>query len=130
MTFITKKVEDISCTVNTNFFCVLPDNLYDGSRSFTFKVEVVVEIRNSIKNQNTFVTEMQAIIDDEDSSDIVIVSENEEFKCHKAILRARSPVFRNMLVKGNNFLETATNTIKMKDTSDAAVGEMVKHIYP
>ena len=60
---------------------------------------------------------------------VLKVSNNKEFKCHKNSLNARSKVFKNMLVKDHAFQESSSNSLKLKDVSDEAVEEMLKHVY-
>jgi hypothetical protein len=114
---------------NMNTFSVTPENLYDESGSFIVEVEVLVEIQDQIKNKATFLEDISSILDDEESSDFLIVSDNKEFKCHKNILKARSKVFKNMLVKDHAFQESSSNSLILKDVSDEAVEEMLNHVY-
>ena len=56
---------------------------------------------------------------------VLKVSNNKEFKCHKNSLNARSKVFKNMLVKDHAFIESTSNTIRLKDVYDEAVEDMI-----
>jgi len=110
-----------------------PTNLADpGSSSFIFEAELFIDTsdinqEDQFKKPNTFVKDMETILHDDENSDIVIVVDNVKFKCHKTILSARSPVFKNMLAP--HTLESQTNTINVQKVPAEAVKEMIKHIY-
>jgi hypothetical protein len=124
-TFINKDGTK-SITKNTRTFSIYPEKLFDEYGQFVFEAEVSVRVDESIDD---FATNISSIIDDEESSDVTIESENMEYKCHKIILKARSPVFKSMLVSEHSFLESKTNTVKLKNYSDDAVKNMIIHIY-
>ena len=61
-------------------------------------------------------------------SDVTLAMGNEEIKAHKAILSARSPVFRAMF-KHDGFKEQQENLVRITDHDPKAVKEMLKFIY-
>ena len=61
-------------------------------------------------------------------SDVTLAVGNEKFKAHKAILSARSPVFRAML-KHDGFKEQQENFVRITDHDPKVVKEMLKFIY-
>lgn len=70
---------------------------------------------------------MKSILNDEETSDILVIAEDEVFKCHKNILRARSEVFKNML--GHDTLESKMNKIVIKEIAAKPVEDMLKYLY-
>eukprot|EP00092_Neocalanus_flemingeri_P094703 GFUD01120434.1.p1 GENE.GFUD01120434.1~~GFUD01120434.1.p1 ORF type:complete len:376 (-),score=78.86 GFUD01120434.1:66-1193(-) len=117
---------------NSKLLIVNPVNVFDESRSFTFEAELLVEgndecKENQFKKPNSFVKDMQTILHDSDTSDIVIVTSDKEFKCHKNILSARCDVFKNML--SHETIETETSTITLTELPADAVAEVLKYIY-
>ena len=62
-----------------------------------------------------------------DCSDLAIVVEGTEIKCHKFVLRCRSPVFSAMLA--HNMKESSTRKIQIKDFSEETVRQMVYFMY-
>lgn len=120
--------------MNAVSISIEPEGFYDLTRSCKFEAELLVEfndpaIVDPFKKPNTYLENMKSIMADEDNSDLVIISDNMKFKCHKNILSARSEVFKNMFSKDHDFLESSNNEIHMKDVPDKAVGDMVKHLY-
>eukprot|EP00090_Calanus_glacialis_P014812 TRINITY_DN23677_c0_g1_i1.p1 TRINITY_DN23677_c0_g1~~TRINITY_DN23677_c0_g1_i1.p1 ORF type:complete len:253 (-),score=38.26 TRINITY_DN23677_c0_g1_i1:468-1226(-) len=71
--------------------------------------------------------QMKNIRKSEENSDVIIVCDGKEFKCHRNILCARSVVFNNML-QGNTS-ENLINKITIRDSSAEAVDEMLNYIY-
>ena len=61
-------------------------------------------------------------------SDVTLAVGNEEIKAHKAILSARSPVFRAMF-KHDGFKEQQENFVQIMDHDPKVVKEMLKFIY-
>jgi len=106
--------------------------LFGEDGFFTLEADLSVEIKldeaenSSEKNPNSFSEEIKKFFD-EKNTDVVVISGDQEFKCHKAILSARSEVFKNTLA--HNTVERATNTIVIKETPARAVEDMLKYIY-
>ena len=61
-------------------------------------------------------------------SDVTLAAGNEKFKAHKAILSARSPVFRAMF-KHDGFKEQQENFVRITDHDPKVVKEMLTFIY-
>jgi len=110
-----------------------PELLYDDERCFTIEAELKVtqeEISNEGENSKQikgFVKDMESIILDSKTSDVVIVAGNEKFLCHKNILSARCEVFKNMLAP--HTLESELNTIEVREVPAEAVESMLNYIY-
>ena len=61
-------------------------------------------------------------------ADVVLVSaEGERISAHKAILAARSPVFRAMFT--HDMLENREHEVKLEDVASATIQAMLRHIY-
>jgi len=109
------------------------DRLCDKDGSFIVEADILVEIKPdqaenaSLKQPNSFVEEIKSIFKDEKNSDILVIAGDREFKCHKAILSARSEVFKNTLA--HNTVESNTSTIVIKETPAQTVEDMLKYIY-
>ena len=61
-------------------------------------------------------------------NDVTLAVGNEEIKAHKAVLSARSPVFRAMF-KHDGFKEQQENFVQITDHDPKVVKEMLKFIY-
>jgi len=117
---------------NTKRFTIDPTHLYDENRCFIFEAELLVVTNDPneedcFKRPNSFVKDMQTILNDQKNSDVLIVAVGKQFKCHKNILSARSEVFKNMLA--HDTLESRRNIIELTDVPTEAVEELLKHIY-
>ena len=67
------------------------------------------------------------LFEDEEFSDVIISVAGCEFKVHKAILSARSPVFAAMFK--NAMKESKTGIIKIYDVSQCAMKELLRFMY-
>jgi len=119
--------------VFNRFVSINTELLYDDEDSFIFEADLLVEIKlneaessNSTKS-NSFGEEIKSIFNDDKNSDVLVITGDQEFKCHKAILCARSEVFKNTLA--HITVESNTNTIVLKETTVKAVEDMLKFIY-
>ena len=72
--------------------------------------------------------QLGSLLDTATLSDVTLAVGNEEFKAHKAILSARSPVFRAMF-KHDGFKEQQENFVQIMDHDPKVVKEMLKFIY-
>eukprot|EP00092_Neocalanus_flemingeri_P087786 GFUD01110846.1.p1 GENE.GFUD01110846.1~~GFUD01110846.1.p1 ORF type:complete len:370 (+),score=95.03 GFUD01110846.1:57-1166(+) len=129
--FHPKKVANQYMIFNRRRVVVNPAHMFGVTKSISFEAEILVERKDGNKDDhfeipNSYVKDMQSILHDDESSNVVIVAENEEFKCHKNILSARSEVFKNMFA--HDTLENQKNTVNLEDGAKA-VEEMLKHIY-
>jgi len=106
--------------------------LFEKDGFFILEADLAVEVNinedgNSVaKKSNSFAEEIKSFFD-ETNTDVVVISGDKEFKCHKAILGARSEVFKNTFA--HNTIESATNTIVINETPAQAVEDMLKYIY-
>ena len=60
-------------------------------------------------------------------SDMVLVCNDREFKCHKFMLAKKSDVFDAMF--SHNFAEATSGKVFIEVLDEEAVGEMLRHIY-
>jgi len=110
-----------------------PELLYDLERCFIIEAELKVSQEDSSnedensKKLNQFVFDIESIIHDSKTSDVVIIAGNEKFQCHKNILSARCEVFKNMLAP--HTLESESDTIEVKEVPAEAVKSMLNYIY-
>jgi len=116
----------------TTFVSLNTDLLFDENGFFMIEADLLVEIKRkeaekpSVINSNSYMEEIKNFFDDK-NSDVVVVVGDKEFKCHKAILSARSEVFKNTLA--HNTVESNSNTIEIRETPPKAVEDMLKYIY-
>jgi len=108
------------------------DDLVKEGKTFILEADLVVnmkyaEISSCCQKTEIFLEEMKSILDDEETSDVLVIAEGKEFKCHKNILRARSEVFKNML--GHDTLESKMNKIVIKEIAAKPVEDMLKYLY-
>jgi len=105
------------------------DLLFDEGKSFILEADLVVQMKDAVKSQqpDIFVEEMKSIFFDEETSDVLVIAEGREFKCHKNVLSARSEVFKNTL--SNDTLERNTNKIVINEVAAKTVEDMLKYLY-
>merc|ERR1719309_515791 len=72
--------------------------------------------------------DLLGLLEEGDYSDVLIQCEGRHFKCHKAILSSRSPVFRAMF-QHKSMLEQQKNAVDIQDLSAATVERMLKYVY-
>ena len=108
--------------------------LYDEEDSFILEADLLVEMKlfqaenpNSTKSK-LFGEEIKSIFNDDKNADVLVITGDQEFKCHKAILSARSEVFKNTLAHPVT-VESNMNTIVIKETTVKAVKDMLNYIY-
>jgi len=87
------------------------------------------ESKNFIKKEETnkLVFDMETLLETSTLTDVTIKCENKELECHKAILSARSSVFRAMFQ--HDMRESNRNEIIISDLEYNTVKDMVKFIY-
>jgi len=113
------------------FVLINADLLFDEEKSFILEADLVVQMKDAVKSDpqkaDIFVEQIKSIFNDEETSDVLVVAEGREFKCHKNILSARSEVFKNTL--GHDTLERNKNEIVIKEVTAQAVEDMLKYLY-
>jgi len=87
------------------------------------------DAKNSSKKEETnkLVTDMERLLETSTLTDVTIKCENKILECHKAILSARSSVFRAMFQ--HDMRESKNNEIIIPDLDFTTVKDMVKFIY-
>jgi len=107
-----------------------PEQLYDQTDTFILQAEIKIEAKDLEKDINKnlrrFVEDIKSCFVDE-NYDVLVCVEQHKFKCHKALLSARSVIFKNMLA--HDTLESRTNTIDIKHIPVEAVDDMLQFIY-
>jgi len=107
-----------------------PEQLYNQTNTFILQADFKIGAKDLKKDINTdlrrFVEDIKSFFVDE-NYDVLVCVEQHKFKCHKALLSARSVIFKNMLA--HDALESRTNTIDIKHIPVEAVGDMLKFIY-
>ena len=71
--------------------------------------------------------DLEDIFKSQEFSDVTIVANEREFKAHKAILAARSPMFRGMF--SHDMKETKFNRVEVTDVDPDVLEEMLRFIY-
>ena len=122
---------DCNCLRFRRLVAINADLLLGVGESFILEADLVVKMKDaqisSSQKTDNFVEEIKSIFDDKETSDVLVIAEGKEFKCHKNILCARSEVFKNML--GHDTLERNMNKIVIKEITAKAVGDMLKYLY-
>ncbi|XP_065205309.1 speckle-type POZ protein B-like isoform X19 [Planococcus citri] len=68
-----------------------------------------------------------SLFEDQEFTDVVLSVNGKDFPAHKAVLAARSAVFRAMFK--HSTIENELNRVDIKDINEQVVGEMLKYIY-
>lgn len=71
--------------------------------------------------------DLEELFNSQDLSDVTICANGKEFKAHKAILAARSPMFRGMF--SHDMKETKLNRVDVPDVDADVLQEMLRFIY-
>ncbi|XP_035231517.1 TD and POZ domain-containing protein 1-like [Stegodyphus dumicola] len=98
-------------------------NIYNDKEILTAEVEEIDPF--SINSSVEICEDLRSLLESRDCSDSFIRVKDETFPVHKAILSARSKVFRTMM---QSKLQKS-NIIIIKDLSKVAVQEMLRYIY-
>lgn len=106
------------------------DLLYDSSSGETL-TEFSTRLRESKMTPFNISDCLQAanknLWESGELSDFIIKAEDTEFKVHKFVLAANSPVFRRMLQ--NKMIETTENEVTIPDFSSSVVEEFLEFLY-
>lgn len=71
--------------------------------------------------------DLEDIFKNQEFSDVTIYASGREFKAHKAILAARSPMFRGMF--SHDMKETKYNRVEVEDVEPDVLEEMLRFVY-
>lgn len=71
--------------------------------------------------------DLEELFKSQEFSDVTIYANRREFKAHKAILAARSPMFRGMF--SHDMKETKFNRVEVPDVDPDVLQEMLRYIY-
>lgn len=93
-------------------------------------VELEIEVAEKVNNNviyHKLTDDFERLLTDESLSDITLVVGDKEFKAHKLVLGARSPLFARML--SNEMPEGTTNKVEIQDIEPDTFQELLKFIY-
>ncbi|XP_035229652.1 TD and POZ domain-containing protein 4-like [Stegodyphus dumicola] len=79
------------------------------------------------KTSSIFLNDMRALYDKQHHADFVLFCDDREFRAHKCILSARSPVFAQMFQ--NDTIENTENKIIVKDVDPCILENLLRFIY-
>ncbi|XP_065205298.1 speckle-type POZ protein B-like isoform X9 [Planococcus citri] len=68
-----------------------------------------------------------SLLENQELTDVIISANGKDYPAHKAVLAARSPVFRAMFKYSTR--ENMLNRVDIEDINEIVVGEMLKYIY-
>jgi len=85
------------------------------------------KVKKEEEESSKIISDMERLLDTGTLTDVTIKCENRMLECHKAILSARSTVFRAMFQ--HDMRESKSNEIHIPDIDFATVRDMVKFIY-
>merc|ERR1719429_770139 len=75
----------------------------------------------------SLLADMEQLLENTGSTDTVIMVQEQEIRCHKLILSARSPVFRAMLQ--SDMVERQNGVIMIEDAGVEEVEQMIRYMY-
>ena len=110
------------------------DLLPNDTLTITYEIEVLLGYENrTVTSGNTedlqciLGSDLMSLLKGGAYSDVTVIAGKMTFKAHKAILTARSPVFRAMFE--NDMTEAAENCVEITDIDPKAVQEMLSYMY-
>ena len=110
------------------------DLLPNDTLTIAYEIELLLGYENqTVTSGNTedlrciLGSDLMSLLEGGAYSDVTITAGEGTFKAHKAILTARSPVFRAMFE--NNMTEAAENCVEITDIDPQAVREMLSYMY-
>jgi len=95
-----------------------PDQLHVGDNSI---------IAYPLKRRSSLPSDMQKLFNDDTFSDVTLAVDRVTFKVHRAILAARSPVFKRMF--SNEMKEKNEGIVDISDYSADVLEQMLMFIY-
>lgn len=127
--YILSRMDDSMSTTFDNC-CSLSVNgkisvTVDAALIIPDKVAIFSDSKKMVDNiqQSCF----HSLYKDDTFADVTITSQGREFKAHKAVLAAQSPVFKKMFQA--NMKEKETNVVEMSDISPTALANLLEFIY-
>jgi len=114
--------------------CLIPDprqmDLFDEGGKFTMEVSVYVSPRKKELEKQAagiHVRQMKDVLNHLETSDVKIISNEREFKCHRNIICCGVPAFA-MMLRGET-VENKTSTINIGDWDPEAVQLLIEYLY-
>lgn len=110
--------------------------LPDDKLTIYCEVNVVADSINVCGQNNTIQfkvpecrlsADLSSIFENQDFSDVIISAKGKEFHAHKAILAARSPMFKGMF--SHDMRESKQNRVEVTDIEPDVLEEMLRFIY-
>lgn len=89
-------------------------------------IELIV-LKDKVERSKTILNDFYSLLKTEKLTDLIIQVEDKEFKAHKSILMAHSPVFSAMF--DNDMIEKKENRIRIEDVDSQVFHEFLKFIY-
>lgn len=94
---------------------------------YGFQQETRIKKEDEENSSTKIISDMERLLESGTLTDVTIKCENRILECHKAILSARSTVFRAMFQ--HDMRESKSNEINIQDIDFCTVRDMVKFIY-
>ena len=94
------------------------------------QIKVVVDKDFVMKKEagtQVFIEDMSKLMDDPETADFTLKVGNTSFKVHKAVLGARSEVFRTMFLSG--LKESVESEVVITDVSEETLQEVLHYLY-
>lgn len=110
--------------------------LPDDKLTIYCEVNVVTEAKEYSGQVNVFQSrvpncrlpeDLEELFRSQEFSDVILCAQGREFRAHKAILAARSPMFRGMF--SHDMKETKYNRVDVPDVEPDVLEEMLRFIY-
>ena len=105
-------------------------DLFDEEGKFTMEVTVYVSSRKEELEKHAASTHenlMKDVLNHHETSDVKIISNEQEFKCHRNIISCRVPALA-MMLRGET-AENQTSTINIGDWNPESVQLMIEYLY-
>jgi len=117
--------------INDDTLTIICEMTIPGNDKTTIGYGFQQDLRNIKKedeeSSSKMITDMERLLESGTLTDVTIKCENRIIECHKAILSARSTVFRAMFQ--HDMRENKSNEILISDIDFCTVRDMVKFIY-
>jgi hypothetical protein len=110
-----------------DYFLAKPTDLWMSlvSRGPKFHVEVVIKV---LYDPSSLIQDLSKLLNDKKVTDVKIICDGETFKCHKAILAARSDVFSAMFEMSSS-IEANTGEVKIEDIDAKTMKSLILYMY-
>ena len=100
-----------------------PTDNYNSSK----QIQVLVDTGFVMKGTKVFIEDMTKLMSDPETADFTLKVGNKSFKVHKAVLGARSEVFRTMFL--SNMKEGVKGEGDITDLNEETIQEVLHYLY-